>query len=199
MAAPPPAARRSAEKSTSPMRGCRVRLANRVLTPVKTVQRAALRTSMKASMSRGLGTSQLWAPIEKQVRKFTVSAKMWYSGIAVTTTSPPGTRLSGEIALNCMTFAIRLRCESAAPLDRPVVPPVYCRKIRSSPVTATRSSGRFAPCASAASNPTAPSIPPCPAAPTRMTCRIAVRGITCATVAAPPPNTMMVFAPASLS
>ena len=40
-------------------------------------------------------------------------------------------------ALNCSVLATRLRCESAAPFERPVVPPVYCRNSRSSPHSAT--------------------------------------------------------------
>ncbi|MNC91245.1 hypothetical protein D3C83_74720 [compost metagenome] len=75
-AAPPPPVMRRLEKSTSWMRGCATKPANRVLTPVNTLRRDALSTLMKASMSRGLGTSQLWAPTEKKVMKFTISAKM---------------------------------------------------------------------------------------------------------------------------
>jgi hypothetical protein len=64
-AAPPPTDRRRREKSTSPIRGCIVRPAYSVLTPVKTVGRASFITSTKPFMSRGLATSQFSAPIEK--------------------------------------------------------------------------------------------------------------------------------------
>jgi len=47
-----------------------------VFTPVKTVQRATRRISTKPSMSRGFGTSQFSAPMEKQEMKFTISVKM---------------------------------------------------------------------------------------------------------------------------
>ena len=52
-------------------------------------------------------------------------------------------------ALNCSVLATRLRCDSAAPFDSPVVPPVYCRNSRSSPVSATGVNGSSAPSASA--------------------------------------------------
>ena len=40
-------------------------------------------------------------------------------------------------ALNCSVLATRLRCDRQAPLDSPVVPPVYCRNSRSSPFSST--------------------------------------------------------------
>ena len=40
----------------------------------------------------------------------------------------------------CSTFATRLRCSSTAPLDTPVVPPVYCSTAMSSGLTAGRCS-----------------------------------------------------------
>ena len=81
--------------------------------------------------------------------KFTINAKMWYSGIAVTTTSWPGRIAFGATALYCSVLATRLRCDSAAPLDSPVVPPVYCRNSRSSPSSSTGVRGIAAPIASA--------------------------------------------------
>src|SRR5262249_8301791 len=40
-------------------------------------------------------------------------------------------------ALNCSVLAMRLRCDSAAPFESPVVPPVYYKKRRSSPQRST--------------------------------------------------------------
>jgi hypothetical protein len=44
----------------------------------------------------------------------------------VITTSWLGRKASGMKALNCSVLATRLRCDSAAPFESPVVPPVYC-------------------------------------------------------------------------
>jgi hypothetical protein len=79
---------------------------------------------------------------------------MWYSGIAVTITSSPSFTATGMKALNCSVLATRLRCDSAAPLDSPVVPPVYCRNSRSSPVSATGVQRQPAPWASASAKET---------------------------------------------
>ena len=57
---------------------------------------------------------------------------------AVTITSSPGRMRSRMKALNCSVLATRLRCDRQAPLDTPVVPPVYCRNSRSSPVSHRR-------------------------------------------------------------
>ena len=51
-------------------------------------------------------------------------------------------------ATTCSVFATMFRCVSTAPLDTPVVPPVYCRKATSSPDTSTGSSSSEAPFAS---------------------------------------------------
>ena len=63
--APPPMVTRRLVKSTSLMLGCIAIAPNSVLTPVKTVRRDFLRVSQKLSISRGLGTSQFSAPMEK--------------------------------------------------------------------------------------------------------------------------------------
>ncbi len=52
---------------------------------------------------------------------------------------------SGMKATTCTVFATRLRWVSTAPLETPVVPPVYCRKAMSSPPTSTGSSASDAP------------------------------------------------------
>src|SRR6516165_4386502 len=58
-------------------------------------------------------------------------------------------------ALNCSVLATRLRCDSAAPLESPVVPPVYCRNNRSSPASDTGLKSSSAPAASILENATA--------------------------------------------
>ena len=129
--------------------------------------------------------------------KFTIRAKMWYSGIAVTMTSSPGLSASGMKALNCSVLAIRLRWDSAAPFDRPVVPPVYCKNTRSSPASATGENGSAAPWASASARATAPasrgsigglgsSLPLPSPTPTVITFFTPVPAMTSATVAETP-------------
>ena len=59
-------------------------------------------------------------------------------------------------ATTCSVFATMFRCVSTAPLETPVVPPVYCRKATSSPVTSTGSSSSEAPFASASLKRTEP-------------------------------------------
>ncbi len=66
----------------------------------------------------------------------TVKAKMWYSGSAQTVVicSLAGTFfMTGSFqACDCSTLATTLRCSSTAPLETPVVPPVYCSTATSS-------------------------------------------------------------------
>ena len=66
----------------------------------------------------------------------TVNAKMWYSGRAQTLVgcSPAGIlAMTGWFQTSdCSTLAITLRCSSTAPLETPVVPPVYCSTATSS-------------------------------------------------------------------
>ena len=84
-------------------------------------------------MSRGLGIRTFFAPIFMKVRQFPVSAKMWYSGSAVMTVSRALLEAACPTQLDtCSRFATRLPWVSIAPLDTPVVPPVYCRKAMSS-------------------------------------------------------------------
>ena len=83
-------------------------------------------------MSRGLVIIRLMPPICMNTRQFAVSAKMWYSGIAVMTTSSPTRRFVPSHADACSMFATMLRWVSIAPFATPVVPPVYCRNAMSS-------------------------------------------------------------------
>ena len=59
-------------------------------------------------------------------------------------------------AFDCSTLAIKFRCVNIAPFEGPVVPPVYCKKAKSSPFTATGVKLSFAPLAIALLNLTAP-------------------------------------------
>jgi hypothetical protein len=56
----------------------------------------------------------------------------------------------------CRTLAITLRCNSTAPLETPVVPPVYCSTATSSPLIAGVLNGALVPWAMAALKRTAP-------------------------------------------
>ncbi|MNC33566.1 hypothetical protein D3C75_819660 [compost metagenome] len=145
-AAPPPMARRRREKSTSPMRGWRTSAPYRVLTPVSSVGRALINVPTRSSLLRASGTSQFSAPAEKPISRLIVRANTWNSGSAVTTTlSPSGSNMSGRNARACMMLAMRLRWDSAAPFEGPVVPPVYCRKSKSLPVSSTGVSCNISP------------------------------------------------------
>ena len=66
----------------------------------------------------------------------TVNAKIWYSGKAHTLVgcSPAGTlaMAGSNQAAHCKVLATRLRLSSTAPLETPVVPPVYCNTATSS-------------------------------------------------------------------
>ncbi|MNF64077.1 hypothetical protein D3C84_458000 [compost metagenome] len=213
-AAPPPMARRRREKSTSPMRGWRTRVPYRVLTPVSRVGLAMIIVSSRSSLLRASGISQFSAPAEKQVSRFTISANTWKSGSAVTTTlSPSLSNMSGRNARACRMLATRLRWDSAAPFDGPVVPPVYCRKTRSSPFRSTGAScsvppsrrasakrvigkpcdGRMPISATAADSPRVS--PGC----TAMIVLTVVRSRTSSSVGKAPANMTMVSTPASLS
>ena len=111
-------------------------------------------------------------------------------------------------ALNCSVLAIRLRCDSEAPLESPVVPPVYCRNNRSSPFCSTLLKVRPAPSASASANGMAPlrrgstggpgsfAALPSPG-PAVITVSSGVEAITSATVADEPANTTITLTPAS--
>ena len=84
----------------------------------------------------------------------TVSAKMWYSGSARDDDDLIDWRraCAARAAIHasvCSTLATTLRCSSVAPLDTPVVPPVYCRKATSSGFSSTGLSGSARPRASA--------------------------------------------------
>jgi hypothetical protein len=72
--------------------------------------------------------------------------------------SRPSSKLPEIQTPVCSRLASMLRCVSIAPFETPVVPPVYCRKARSSGVTPTGAKGASAPRASASSREMAASI-----------------------------------------
>ena len=115
---------------------------------------------MKPGMSRGLGISRHMAPMRMPSRQHAVSAKMWYSGSAVTivmrSTCLPFLSAGCSQASFCSTLAMTLRCSSVAPFDTPVVPPVYCRKATSSRLMSGLASCRRRPAAIASLNLVAP-------------------------------------------
>ncbi len=124
-------------------------------------------------------------------------------------------------ATTCRVFATMFRCVSTAPLETPVVPPVYCRKATSSPDTSTGSSFSEAPFASASLKRTAPGSeyagtilrtlritklviadfgkPSRSPIPVTTTLRTGVRAITCSSVAAAFSKMTITVAPESLS
>jgi len=59
--------------------------------------------------------------------------------------SPVRTKAGENQASACKVAATTLRCVSTAPLDNPVVPPVYCKKATESNVTGGALSVRAAP------------------------------------------------------
>ena len=107
-------------------------LAGIVLAPVMAVIGTDFSSFTKPGMSRGLVIRWLCAPNFMNTRQFAVNAKMWYSGSAVTISSSPRRTLVPTQAAACCMLATMLRWVSIAPLETPVVPPVYCRKARSS-------------------------------------------------------------------
>jgi hypothetical protein len=81
---------------------------------------------------------------------------MWYSGSAVMITSSPSRMLLPHHAEDCSRLETMLPWVSIAPLDTPVVPPVYCRNAMSSCPSVGSSSGLPCPSESALAHGTAP-------------------------------------------
>ena len=85
--------------------------------------------------------------------RHSVSAKMWYSGSAAMllalVTSPILARAGVNQASACKVAATMLRWVSTAPLERPVVPPVYCKKAIESSVAVLGARVRRSPIARA--------------------------------------------------
>ena len=110
-----------------------------VLTPGITENFASLIASMKPSMSRGFGIRTPLAPTPTGRRASSSARRCGRAAAPGPRTSRPGSTASGMNALNCSVLATRLRWVSTAPLERPVVPPVYWKNRMSSPVSATGS------------------------------------------------------------
>ena len=133
---PPPKDTLRLDQLTVPKSGWLARPLNKVFTAGK-LWKVCLDNSLStAGKSRGLGIRMVLPPMRRLSIMFTVKAKMWYSGNAHTAVgcSPAGMRfMTGSFqASDCSTLAITLRCNSTAPLDTPVVPPVYCSTAMSS-------------------------------------------------------------------
>ena len=152
---PPATASLSRLKSTSAKPGASSKARYSVLTPMRAEGGNAFSVLMKAGRSRGLATSTVWVPRLKN-DSAPVSAKTWYSGSGITSVSAPSFMSRPIQAATCSTLATMLPWLSMAPLATPVVPPVYCRKARSSGPSATSSSASARPVASAARKGTAP-------------------------------------------
>jgi hypothetical protein len=105
---------------------------NSVFTPVRTLHFQRPSSATSAGRSRGLLISTLRLP---QVMNDSVEVrqKMWYIGSGAMTISRPSSKLPEIHMPVCSRLASRLRWLSIAPLETPVVPPVYCRKAMSSP------------------------------------------------------------------
>src|SRR5258708_4118718 len=132
---PPPSVSLRAEKSSSANPGVFMSPLKRVLTPDIQVKRYLPSSFTKPGMSRGLVMRTLCAPIFMLVRQLPVSAKMWYIGSGVITSSLPSARPPPTQAETCCRLATMLPWVSIAPFETPVVPPVYCRKAMSSCVS----------------------------------------------------------------
>src|SRR5665647_1281841 len=90
---------------------------------------------------------------QRMANKESVNAKMWYSGRAaillIWLGGPTRSSAGANQASACNTAATILRCVNTAPLERPVVPPVYCKKATESSVLGAAWNGSAAPCARA--------------------------------------------------
>ena len=113
-----------------------------------------------ADRSRGLGMRISLPPVRIDSIMPTVNAKMWYSGSAQTLV---GCSLAGTLSItgwfhtsDCSTLAMMLRCRSTAPLETPVVPPVYCSTATSSALISGFLNGALVPIAMAWLKRTAP-------------------------------------------
>jgi hypothetical protein len=133
---PPPTETFRLDQSTLPKSGWLARPLNSVLTAGKLWNLCLDSSFSTAGRSRGFGIRISFAPVRMLSIIPTVKAKMWYSGSAQMPVgcSPAGTlSITGLFqASDCSTLAITLRCSSTAPLDTPVVPPVYCSTATSS-------------------------------------------------------------------
>src|ERR1022692_1986556 len=129
-----------------------------VMTGVNTVQGVVFNSFTNPGMSLGFVISRFRPPSLMNSRQLVVKEKTWYMGSAVTTISLPSSRKPRDHARACSMFATSPPCVSIAPLDLPVVPPVYCRKAISACDGAASSRRARAPRPSAVRNSMAPPI-----------------------------------------
>src|SRR5471030_3306272 len=133
-AMPPPLAIFRPEKSSLENSGWLTSALYSVLTAGSKLNGRLASSLMKPLISRGFGIRMLSAPMRMPHMAQAVSAKMWYSGKAQTmdnfSTTGACCSAGWPQASVCSRLATMLRCVSTAPLDTPVVPPVYCRRPR---------------------------------------------------------------------
>ncbi len=130
-AMPPPRESFRPEKSSWANPGVLRSPAKSVFTPDSDVKRYFAISATKPFMSRGLVMRMLCAASFMYTRQQPVSAKMWYIGSAVIEISLPGSKAPAIHAITCCRLATMLPWVSIAPLETPVVPPVYWRNARS--------------------------------------------------------------------
>ncbi|MNV71719.1 hypothetical protein D3C71_1647560 [compost metagenome] len=149
---PPAWLRHRLEKSSARNCGFCSSALNSVFTPGSRWNGRFFSTPTNLAMSRGLGIRLRLEPW-RMASRHSVSAKIWYSGSAATLCRwrRSGRRVSAgsNQASACSVAAMMLRWVRIAPLDRPVVPPVYCRKAIESSVAGLGRSVRCAPSANA--------------------------------------------------
>ena len=108
---------------------------NKVLTPGKIlISGCFINNFIKPVISRGLATNNNLAPLRIPSRPQAVSAKIWVMGKAHKKTNCCWRFFKAGSSQDSiwMILAKILRCNKTAPLDTPVVPPVYCKKAMSS-------------------------------------------------------------------
>ena len=131
-AIPPPIATRSLGSFTFKNSGRWINAWNRVLTPGNTlISGCLMRSLIRPVISLGLGTKINKPPLCIPNKAQAVKAKIWVIGNAQRKTSwsnleffRPG---SSQTSI-WMIFARIFLCSNIAPLETPVVPPVYCKK-----------------------------------------------------------------------
>lgn len=130
---------------------------NRVFTPVMTVNFQRLSSFTNPDRSRGLVIRTLKVPHFMRA-SVAVRQKTWYIGSGAIAMSLPSSRRGETQSLICSMLARMFPCVSIAPLEMPVVPPVYCRNATSSCRRGTGSRRVPAPRSIASGNGIAPSM-----------------------------------------
>jgi len=151
-AMPPPRTGSGARSRACGTPRCSAQAVNSVFTAGKTWNLYLASSLTKPGMSRGLGSSTHWPPMRIDIHRAyrqreDVIQRQRGDGDRCLAGFQLRQRRAGYQASDCSMLAMMFRCSSVAPLLRPVVPPVYCRK--------ATSRGRHRP-ASGASQPVRP-------------------------------------------